>query len=154
MTNFHRPLIRFSETALKMRVFEEHFQSLGFSERFSNSLRLFMEEAHAELRISGDSLSEETLRRYHEIVSLAATYGTWHPTASRIDNELGAFTESNNEVRNHNFDCWLLDKRDEANEGNYSEAKLVAQIDNYRRDSGLQSVLELDSIDPDQASNT
>ena len=140
MTDFHSPLIRFSETALKMRVFEEHLQSLGFSERFSNALRSFMEEAHAELRISGDSLPEDTLRRYHEIVSLAATYGTWHPTASRIDNDLGAFTESNNKIRNHNFDCWLLDKRDEANESNYSEAKLVAQIDNYRRDTGLQNL--------------
>ena len=128
----------FDEHDLEYRVFRPHFESLGFSSNFAMKLHDFMQEAHAELRTIGSSIPAETLAAYPEIVSLAITYGKWHPRSTPIDENTPHYSPEDYEdykTRTRLFDQWLLEERRKSDGSDYrSDTKRVKGIDNYRDD--------------------
>ena len=122
----------FDEHDLEYRVFRPHLESLGFSSSLAGKLHDFMQEAHAELRTIGDSIPDEVLAAYPEIINLAITYGKWHPRSTPIgeDTPLAlkhSFPEDY-KARTRLFDQWLLEERVE----DHVSVKRVRSIDNYR----------------------
>ena len=118
----------FDEHDLEYRVFRPHFESLGFSGSFAGKLHDFMQEAHSELRTIGDSIPDEVLAAYPEIVSLAITYGKWHPRSTPIDEDTPHYSLEDYKARTRLFDQWLLEERVE----DHVSVKRVRSIDNYR----------------------
>lgn len=121
----------FDEHDLEYRVFRPHFESLGFSSSLAGKLHDFMEEAHAELRTIGSSIPAETLAAYPEIVSLAITYGKWHPRSTPIDENTTHYSPEDYEdykARTRLLDQWLLEERVE----DHVSVKRVRSIDSYR----------------------
>ena len=119
---------KFDEHDLAYRVFRPHFESLGFSSSLAGKLHDFMEEAHAELRTIGSSIPAETLAAYPEIVSLAITYGKWHPRSTPIDEDTPHYSLEDYKARTRLLDQWLLEERVE----DHVSVKRVRSIDNYR----------------------
>jgi len=122
----------FDEHDLEYRVFRPHFESLGFSGNFAGKLHDFMQEAHAELRTIGDSIPDEVLAAYPEIINLAITYGKWHPRSTPIDEDtplaLKHYFPEDYKARTRLFDQWLLEERVE----DHVSVKRGRSIDNYR----------------------
>ena len=126
---------KFDEHDLEYRVFRRHFESLGFSSNLAGKLHDFMQEAHAELRTIGSSIPTETLAAYPEIVSLAITYGKWHPRSTPINEDTPHYSLEDYKARTRLLDQWLLEERREADNSDYrSDRKWVKNVDNYRDD--------------------
>lgn len=121
---------KFDEHDLEYRVFRRHFESLGFSSRLAGKLHDLMQDAHAELCTIGSSIPTETLAAYPEIVSLAITYGKWHPRSTPIDEDTPHYSLEDYKARTRLLDQWLLEERVEK----YVSEQRVRSIDSYRDD--------------------
>ena len=129
----------FDEHDLEYRLFRPHFESLGFSSDFAMKLHDFMQEAHAELRTIGNSIPDETLAAYPEILNLAITYGKWPPRSTPIDEDTEVASKhyfpEDYKTRTRLLDQWLLEERRKSDGSGYlSDIKRVKGIDNYRDD--------------------
>ena len=91
------------------------------------------------MRTIGNSIPDETLAAYPEILNLAITYGKWHPRSTPIDEDTEMASKhyfpEDYKARTRLLDQWLLEERRKSDGSGYlSDIKRVKGIDNYRDD--------------------